>query len=504
VSSPLANSLLRQVPPPKPPDLGDSGNGKGDQKMEDYLREGEKKLEEIRVKWAFDDKVRTKRTFSKLSRSFNLMSQTQAIFCLILEEVATWAGIKLVGLVKFNDSKETLKKGGTISKIPKLVCLELMSQVQLPNKEDKVWGTTPVFEYTKQSSTLTFQERLIGDVMMKYAMPFLEFIYKPLMTQVSSWNFDGSIVILQCVGNGKVGNILENFNDIIVCVVGDGTTITTVGGHLMNLKLRKAFSRRDSWFMMLFQSVIGMYCHCDSLSGVRKLLEGLNVLEIISWNSLISNYEGCGNVFIVLKQISAQIFFESSSHIDSRVPLNCYGILGITNLGIGLETNSYSLELINEDVINYIKQIIKLTSLNWDSIKGIVKILGIEETAALTKWHNQSIARDDDIFGPICWESKVAKWEGGKLCSWSSLIDRNGLLPTGLIEMLMQFWNLEGMKAGVAFEIMCRHAFIQWDPGELNFLSATTANDYCLCDFSLCDLLIFHGWFHFVFDRGKF
>jgi hypothetical protein len=339
---------------------------------------------------------------------------------------------------------------------------------------------------------------------MKYAMPFLEFIYKSLMTQVSFWNFDGSIVILQCVGNGKVGNILENFNDIIVCVVGDGTTIITVGGDLMNLKLREAFSRRDSWFMMLFQSVIGMYCHCDSLSGVRKLLEGLNVLEIISWNSLISNYEGCGNVFIVLKQISAQDFFESSSHIDSRVPLNCYGILGITNLGIGLETNSYSLELINEDVINYIKQIIKLTSLNWDSIKGIVKILGIEETAALTKWHNQSIARDDDIFGPICWESKVAKWEGGKLCSWSSLIDRNGLLPTGLIEMLMQFWNLEGMKAGVAFEIMCRHAFIQWDPRELNFLSATTANDYCLCDFSLCDLLIFHGWFHFVFDRGKF
>jgi hypothetical protein len=38
--------------------------------------------------------------------------------------------------------------------------------------------------------------------------------------------------------------------------------------------------------------------------------------------------------------------------------------------------------------------------------------------------------------------------------------DRNNMLPTALIEMLMQFWNLEGMKAGVALGIMCRHAFI--------------------------------------------
>jgi hypothetical protein len=222
-SLPASTLLCRAPLPPEPPDGGSrGGNGKGDQKMEDYLREGEKKLGEIRVKWAFDDKVRTKRTFSKLSRSFNLMSQTQAIFCLILEEVAIWAGIKLVGLVKFNDSKGTLKKGGTISKIPKLVCLELMSQVQLPNKEDKIWGTTPVFEYTKQSSTLTFQGRLIGDLMMKYAMSFPEFIYKPL-AQVSPWNcvfIDGSIVKLQCVENGKVWNILENSNNIIVCVVG--------------------------------------------------------------------------------------------------------------------------------------------------------------------------------------------------------------------------------------------------------------------------------------------
>jgi hypothetical protein len=55
---------LRQVPPSKPPDLGDSGNGKGDKEMEEYMcviiTKGEKNLEEIRVKWVFDDKVRIK------------------------------------------------------------------------------------------------------------------------------------------------------------------------------------------------------------------------------------------------------------------------------------------------------------------------------------------------------------------------------------------------------------------------------------------------------------
>ncbi|KAK2355006.1 hypothetical protein QL285_092459 [Trifolium repens] len=102
------------------------------------------------------------------------------------------------------------------------------------------------------------------------------------------------------------------------------------------------------------------------------------------------------------------------------------------------------------------------------------------------------------------------KGEEINVCSLRSLVDKIELLSTALvetlaqfawIEMLMQSWNLGRMKMKVAvvLGIMCRHAFIQWDPGELNFLIATTTNDYCLGD-----LLIFHGWFNFVFDRGKF
>ncbi|PNX86387.1 hypothetical protein L195_g042465 [Trifolium pratense] len=90
------------------------------------------------------------------------------------------------------------------------------------------------------------------------------------------------------------------------------------------------------------------------------------------------------------------------------------------------------------------------------------------------------------------------------VCSLRSLVDKIELLSSALVETLAQFaWiemlmqSSEGMKIGVVLGIMCRYGFIQWDPGELNFLIAT--DDYCLGG-----LLTFHGWFNFVFDRGKF
>ncbi|KAK2425194.1 hypothetical protein QL285_035467 [Trifolium repens] len=110
-----------------------------------------------------------------------------------------------------------------------------------------------------------------------------------------------------------------------------------------------------------------------------------------------------------------------------------------------------------------------------------------------------ALARNDDIFCRCFRSLRLPKGKEVNVCSWSSLIDRNNMLPTALIEMLMQSWNLEGVKVGFAFGIICIHAFIQWDLGEFKFPMATTTDDYCLDD-----LLIFHGWFNFVFDRGKF
>ncbi|CAJ2645212.1 unnamed protein product [Trifolium pratense] len=108
------------------------------------------------------------------------------------------------------------------------------------------------------------------------------------------------------------------------------------------------------------------------------------------------------------------------------------------------------------------------------------------------------------------------------VCLWSSLVDRNDLLPTTLIEMLMQSWNLEGMKVGFALGIMGSHAFIQWDPGELMILIATkiksstmviswdpgkfntlmTKNAYQCCLRSALPLPIY-DLLNLVYDRGK-
>jgi hypothetical protein len=257
------------------------------------------------INWAINDLVRVKETIGEKYERISL-SDVGMLYDLMCQAPIDDVGVivNLMGLAQCYVNTWIQEKGGTVSKIPKLVCLGLMSQAQLPNKEDKVWSTTPVFEYKKQRFTFTFQGRLIRDLMMKYNMQLPEFIYKPV-TQVSSWNFvfiDGCIVKLQCVENGKVWNILENSNDIIVCVVGDRTTMFTICGDLMNLKLGGALSVRDFWtlgqfcngLMMLLQSPIDTYCNCDSLIGVRKLVEGLKVITIVSRNSLIFNFVGGG------------------------------------------------------------------------------------------------------------------------------------------------------------------------------------------------------------------
>jgi hypothetical protein len=63
-----------------------------------------KGLEKLRAKWEINDAVGTKWSIDKVVISIISMSQIQANFYLILKEVATWAGLELLGLVEFNDS----------------------------------------------------------------------------------------------------------------------------------------------------------------------------------------------------------------------------------------------------------------------------------------------------------------------------------------------------------------------------------------------------------------
>ncbi|PNX78629.1 phosphatidylinositol-glycan biosynthesis class W protein, partial [Trifolium pratense] len=140
------------------------------------------------------------------------------------------------------------------------------------------------------------------------------------------------------------------------------------------------------------------------------------------------------------------------------------------------------------------------------------------------------IVAASDRFSCLCW-SKFAIFlfmnPLEKLREYMSVLEveeytRNDLLPTTLIEMLMQSWNLEGMKVGFALGIMGSHAFIQWDPGELMILIATTIksstmviswdpgkfntlmtkNAYQCCLRSALPLPIY-DLLNLVYDRGK-
>jgi hypothetical protein len=65
-------------------------------------------------------------------------------------------------------------------------------------------------------------------------------------------------------------------------------------------------------------------------------------------------------------------------------------------------------------------------------------------------------------------------------CSLRSLVDRNHLFSPALIEMLRQFWNT-----------------VMGTLRRMNHMALT------ICNYCWSDLLIFHGLFNFVFDRGK-
>ncbi|CAJ2654089.1 unnamed protein product [Trifolium pratense] len=135
-----ATTLPRWVPPPKPPDtcpaqsptanIGAVGSDSmpiesrevhGDQ-IQFIADEGWKGLEDIGVKWAFDDKVRLKCKIDelvmghaytmqcKLGQCCNLMGQTQEDFCCLME-VVIWAVIDLLG---FNSNWAIWKGDGNL------------------------------------------------------------------------------------------------------------------------------------------------------------------------------------------------------------------------------------------------------------------------------------------------------------------------------------------------------------------------------------------------------
>ena len=90
----------------------------------------------------------------------------------------------------------------------------------------------------------------------------------------------------------------------------------------------------------LMNSIICMYCNCESMSFARKLFEGLRVKEVVSWNSLISGYEKCGDAFLVLELFGRMV-------VVGAVPdeVTVTSVLGACNqisaLRLGASVQSY-------------------------------------------------------------------------------------------------------------------------------------------------------------------
>lgn len=124
---------------------------------------------------------------------------------------------------------------------------------------------------------------------------------------LTSWN----TMISGYVKNGKARDAFSVFYHMRSAgFIGDGTTLLALlcaCCDLMNLKLGKAIHGhvvRNSGQLcnsFLINSLIDIYCNCDSISDGRKLFEELKVKDTVSWNSLISGYERHGYAFETLK-----------------------------------------------------------------------------------------------------------------------------------------------------------------------------------------------------------
>ncbi|KAG5020989.1 hypothetical protein JHK87_016844 [Glycine soja] len=165
---------------------------------------------------------------------------------------------------------------------------------------------------------------------------------------LTSWN----TMMSGFVKNGEARGAFEVFGDMRRDgFVGDGITLLALlsaCGDVMDLKagreihgyvVRNGGNRRlCNGFLM--NSIICMYCNCESMSFARKLFEGLRVKDVVSWNSLISGYEKCGDAFLVLELFGRMV-------VVGAVPdeVTVTSVLGACNqisaLRLGASVQSY-------------------------------------------------------------------------------------------------------------------------------------------------------------------
>ncbi|RZC09793.1 Pentatricopeptide repeat-containing protein, mitochondrial [Glycine soja] len=174
---------------------------------------------------------------------------------------------------------------------------------------------------------------------------------------LTSWN----TMMSGFVKNGEARGAFEVFGDMRRDgFVGDGITLLALlsaCGDVMDLKagreihgyvVRNGGNRRlCNGFLM--NSIICMYCNCESMSFARNLFEGLRVKDVVSWNSLISGYEKCGDAFLVLELFGRMV-------VVGAVPdeVTVTSVLGACNqisaLRLGASVQSYVVKRVFDEM----------------------------------------------------------------------------------------------------------------------------------------------------------
>ncbi|XP_047149024.1 putative pentatricopeptide repeat-containing protein At3g11460, mitochondrial [Vigna umbellata] len=168
------------------------------------------------------------------------------------------------------------------------------------------------------------------------------------MRDLTSWN----TMVSGCVKNGETQGAFEIFGEMRrVGFVGDGTTLLALlsaCGDVMDLKAGKEIhgfvvrnggnGRVNNGFLV--NSIIDMYCNCESMSCARNLFEGLIVKDVVSWNSLISGYEKRGDAFEALELFGRMV--EGREVPDEVTVISVLGACNqISALRLGTSVHSY-------------------------------------------------------------------------------------------------------------------------------------------------------------------
>ncbi|MCH82011.1 GPI-anchored wall transfer protein [Trifolium medium] len=436
-------------PPSKPPYAGDNSV---------HVREGiAAKGEEIL------EKERAKRTFGEDSRSFNLMSQTHDIFCLILEEVAIWAEIKVMGLVQFKDSKGDLKMGVGIVEYTNQKrkdrgsnwsCCKLdpmVNQVGLAQNNSSMWDRG--FERLAVTKNL----KLVHFFNDMYALNHVAHKQRDLLKEVFvlANSFDDNQVHVSEFG------VHQNcfFTFIVISIL---TSSIHVAPQYLGVF--------DSLVLVSYQFSLMFELNPYWLADER----GMNIMS--QNKEIIVDILGYWGVYSVV-----------------------VGVHEGNHLAFGRQTYVFR----SGRIIPLIKRIVALPDWFFSLCGSMLTIFLIiknhletlREYLLFLRTENMVVLESIGMVKPLAQGILVESFKYGMVIFDAIVVPCEEVFLSFLLPL---FDSLVLSKRNVMYRMSVR-AFRQWDPGELNFPMATGT-----CDCCWNYLIIFCGLFNFIFDRGKF